>query len=56
MASKSTGFHPLDPDWTRGRAIAISQAEAVCRMQAGMKREVHLTQPDDPAPKIGGDT
>ncbi len=43
MASKNTGFHSSDPDWTRGRAQAVSDAEAVARRQVSMAREVALT-------------
>ena len=40
MASKDTGFHPTDPDWTRGRAIALADADAIARRQIGMARTV----------------
>lgn len=33
MASKDTGFHLTDPDWTRGRAIALADADAIARRQ-----------------------
>ncbi len=42
MASKGTGFHPHDADWTQGRAVAIAQAEAIARQQINMKRAVTL--------------
>ncbi len=42
MASKNTGFHPHDADWTRGRALAVSDAEATARRQAGLARPVSL--------------
>ena len=42
MASKDTGFHPSDPDWTRGRAQAVADAEATARRQISMTREVAL--------------
>ncbi len=42
MASKDTGFHPSDPDWTRGRAQAVADAEAIARRQIGMTRRVAL--------------
>ncbi len=45
MASKDTGFHPSDPDWTRGRAQAIGHAETIARRQIGMMRKVTLAQP-----------
>lgn len=37
--NKDTGFHPHDADWTRGRGIAISQADGIARMQAGFARK-----------------
>jgi len=37
--AKGTGFHPSDPDWTRGRAIAIAEADALARRQISMIRE-----------------
>ena len=43
MASKDTGFHPSDPDWTRGRAQALADAEAFARRQIGLTRRVALT-------------
>ena len=43
MASKGTGFHPSDPDWTRGRAMAVTEAEALARRQVSMNRDVRLT-------------
>lgn len=42
MASKDTGFHPQDADWTRGRAQAIADAESIARRQMGMTRTVTL--------------
>lgn len=42
MASKDTGFHPSDPDWTRWRAAAVSDAEALARRQISMRREVAM--------------
>jgi hypothetical protein len=42
MASKGTGFHPSDPDWSRGRAMAVADAEALARRQISMKREIGL--------------
>lgn len=42
MASKDTGFHPSDADWTRGRAQAVSDAEAIARQQTSMGRKVSL--------------
>lgn len=44
MASKATGFHPSDADWTRGRAQAVADAEAIARRQDSMAREVALTK------------
>ena len=43
MADRNTGFHPSDADWTRGRAIALADAEATARRQMGMMRKVTLT-------------
>ena len=42
MASKDTGFHRSDPDWTRGRAQAVAQADAIARQQINMARTVKL--------------
>jgi hypothetical protein len=42
MASKDTGFHPHDADWTRGRVQALADAEAVARRQIGLARTVRL--------------
>ena len=42
MASKDTGFHPSDPDWTRGRAIALSEADSIARRQDGLSRKITL--------------
>lgn len=42
MASKETGFHPTDPDWTRGRSVAIADAEAIARRKIGLKRTITL--------------
>lgn len=42
MASKGTGFHPSDPDWTRGRASAVAEADALARRQISMSREIAL--------------
>ena len=49
MASKNTGFHPQDADWTRGRAQAIADAESIARRQIGLTRRVTLTETPDPA-------
>ena len=46
MASKETWFHPTDPDWTRGRAQAVADAESIARRQIGMARKVTLAQPE----------
>lgn len=43
MASKGTGFHHLDADWTHGREQAVSDAEAIARRQIGTARKVSLT-------------
>ena len=42
MASKNTGFHPHDADWTRGRAQAIADAESIARRQDGLSRPISL--------------
>ena len=42
MASKDTGFHQADPDWTRGRARAVADAEAIARRQIGMARNITI--------------
>ena len=44
MASKDTGFHPSDADWTRGRSAAVADAEALARRQISMKREVAMRE------------
>ena len=44
MASKDTGFHPHDADWTRGRAQALADAEGIARRQIGMTRTVKLSR------------
>lgn len=45
---RDTGFHPSDPDWTRGRAQYISEAEGIARMQMGMTRKVTMKQKEPP--------
>jgi len=45
MASKGTGFHPPDADWTRGRAQATADADALARRQIGLTRKVALSAP-----------
>ena len=42
MASKDTGFHPSDPDWTRGRALAVAEADAIAQRQISMAKTVTL--------------
>lgn len=37
---KGTGFHPGDPDWTRGREAALDEAEVIARRGMGMARKV----------------
>jgi hypothetical protein len=44
MASKDTGFHSSDADWTRGRATAVADAESLARRQISMRREVALRE------------
>lgn len=41
-AKRDTGFHPSDPDWTRGRGQYVADAEAIARMQMGVTRKVTL--------------
>lgn len=45
MTAKDTGFHPSDPDWTRGRAQALADAEAIARRQIGTQRAVIMKGP-----------
>jgi len=47
MASKDTGFHPQDGDWTRGRDRAVADAESIARRQVSMARGVALAQKGD---------
>ncbi len=47
MPARDTGFHPSDPDWTRGRAQAIADAEAIARRQTGMQRAVKMKDTPD---------
>ena len=42
MASKNTGFHQSDADWTRGREQAVVDAESIARRQVGLARVVDL--------------
>lgn len=44
MASRNTGFHPSDADWTQGRALALADAESIARRQVGLARDVKLAQ------------
>ncbi len=44
MASKDTGLHPSDPEWTRGRGIAVAEAESLARRQISMRREVAMRE------------
>ena len=46
MASKGTGFHPLDADYTQGRAEAIAEAEAIARRMDGLARKVGFVKAD----------
>jgi hypothetical protein len=43
MTAKNTGFHPHDADYTRGRAHALADADAISRRQMGLVRLVKLT-------------
>lgn len=47
MASKDTGFHPSDADWTRGRSLALADAESIARRQIGLQRKIALTPKGD---------
>ncbi len=42
MASRDTGFHPADADWTRGRGLALSEAAAIVRKEEGLARKVTM--------------
>ena len=42
MASRGTGFHPSDADWTRGREQALADANSIARRQTGLARVVSL--------------
>lgn len=42
MASKDTGFHPHDADYTLGRAQAIADAASIARRQIALIRPVAL--------------
>jgi len=39
---KDTGFHPNDPDWTRGRAMAVAEADSIARKDMWRTRKVAL--------------
>lgn len=41
-AARDTGYHPLDPDWTRGRERALEEAETIVRRQIGLERTVKM--------------
>jgi len=41
-SKKDTGFHPHDPDWTRGRARALADADAAARASMWNTRKVIL--------------
>ena len=51
MASKNTGLHPIDADFTRGRAEAIADADAVARRMDGLERRISLTPTAAKEPK-----
>lgn len=42
MANRDTGFNRSDADWTRGRGIAISDADALARREISMARRVTM--------------
>lgn len=52
-APKESGFHPSDPEWTRGRAQAIADAESIARRQIGLTRAVKITTPPPQGGKGG---
>jgi hypothetical protein len=37
---RDTGFHPLDSDWTAGRATAISEANYMARIQINFEQNL----------------
>lgn len=39
---RGSEFDSAQPDWTRGRAQAFAEAEALARRQTGMQRRVSL--------------
>lgn len=47
MASKETGFHPQDADWTRGREQAVADAEHTARKDMWRTRKVALAVMED---------
>ena len=47
---KGTGFHPHDPDYTRGRGREMARADYQARMDIGLARRVWL-QEEKEAPK-----
>jgi len=42
MASKGTGFHPTDADWTRGRDQALADADRTARKGMWQARRAAL--------------
>ena len=42
MRERETGFNRQDADWTRGRELALADAESIARRQAGMARRVFM--------------
>lgn len=44
MTDRNTGFHTSDADWTRGRALAVADAEALARRQIGLARKVTISK------------
>lgn len=53
MASRNTGFHPSDADWTRGREQALAEANSIARRQDGLARVVSIIAHADKIEKGG---
>jgi len=51
MASKDTGFHPADADWTRGREKSVADANAIARRQIGLTRKITLQETSHDQPE-----
>lgn len=53
MASRNTGFHPSDADWTRGREQALAEANSIARRQDGLARVMSIIAHADKIEKGG---